>query len=139
MASVIGTASGLVSLGTAACGGVVSLYNLIQSFRHHPKHVRDLIQGLEELQGILQQLTRTVESDIGIDLSAIEIPLQRCINACNEFEQAILEYSSRSSGDPTSFQDWAKLRYMGDDIDGFRRQLSGYQLTIGVALADANL
>ena len=139
MAGVIGTASGLVGLGTAACGGVVSLYKLIQSFRHHPKHVRDLMQGLEELQGILQQLTKTVESDIGIDLSAIELPLQRCINACKEFEQEILKCSSRSSGDRTSFQDWAKLRYMGDNIDGFRRQLSGYQLTIGVALADANL
>lgn len=139
MADVIGTAPGLVGLGTAACGGVVSLCKLIQSFRHHPKQVRDLMQGLEELQGVLQPLAKTVNSDIGIDLSALEIPLRRCINACKEFEQEILKCSSRLSGDRTSFRDWAKLRYMGDDIDGFRRQLSGYQLTIGVALADANL
>ena len=139
MEDVIGTTSGLVGLGTAACGGVVSLYKLIQSYRHHPKHVRDLMQGLEELQGVLQSLTKTAQSDIGIDLSALELPLQRCINACQEFEQEILKCSSPSGGDRTSFRDWAKLSYMGGDIDGFRRQLSGYQLTIGVALADANL
>lgn len=33
-------------------------------------------------------------------------------------------------GSRTSFRDWAKLRYMGDDIDGFRRLLAGYKLTI---------
>lgn len=86
MAAAIGTASGLVGLGTAACGGIVSLYKLIQSFRHHPKHVRDLMQGLEELQGILESLTKTIESDNGIDLSALELPLRRCISACKEFE-----------------------------------------------------
>ncbi|OBT65661.1 hypothetical protein VE03_05525 [Pseudogymnoascus sp. 23342-1-I1] len=106
-------------IGTATFKGVISLYKLIQSFRHHPKH--------------------TVTADIGIDLSALEIPLQRCNNACKEFEQEILKCSSRSGGDRTSFRDWAKLRYMGDDIDGFRRKLSGYQVTICIALADANL
>ena len=139
MADLIGTTSSLVGLGTAACGGIVSLYKLIQSSRHHPKHVRDLMQGLKELQGVLQSLTKTVEADIGIDLSALELPLRRCINAYKEFEQEILQCSSRSGGDRTSFRDWAKPIYMDDDIDGFRRQLSGYQLTIGVALADANL
>ena len=139
MADFIGTASGLVGLGTAAGEGVVSLSKLIQSFRHHPKHVRDLLQGLEELQGVLQSLTNTVQSDIGIDLAALELPLRRCVNVCEEFEQEILKCSSQSGGDRTSFRDWAKLSYMGGDIDGFRRQLSGYQLTIGVALADANL
>jgi hypothetical protein len=28
---------------------------------------------------------------------------------------------------------------MGDDIDGFRRLLAGYKLTINIALTDANL
>ncbi|KFY15503.1 hypothetical protein V491_05656 [Pseudogymnoascus sp. VKM F-3775] len=127
------------AIGTETFKGVISLYKLIQSFRHHPKHVRDLTQGLEDLQGVLRPLTETVSADIGIDLSALEIPLQRCNNACKEFEQEILKCLLRSGGDRTSFRDWAKLRYMGDDIDGFRRQLSGYQLTICVALADANL
>ncbi|KFX99559.1 hypothetical protein O988_03794 [Pseudogymnoascus sp. VKM F-3808] len=126
-------------IGTATFKGVISLYKLIQSFRHHPQQVRDLMQGLEGLQGVLRPLTETVTADIGIDLSALEIPLQRCNNACKEFEQEILKCSSRSGGDRTTFRGWAKLRHMGDGIDGFRRQLSGYQLTICVALADANL
>lgn len=53
MEDVIGTTSGPVGLGTAAYGGVVSLFKLIQSYLHHPKHMRDLMQGLEELQGVL--------------------------------------------------------------------------------------
>lgn len=67
------------------------------------------MQGLEELQGVLRPLTETVSADIGIDLSALEIPLQRCNNACKELEQEILKCSSRSGGDRTSFRDWAKL------------------------------
>ncbi|KAH8751160.1 hypothetical protein BGZ57DRAFT_775119, partial [Hyaloscypha finlandica] len=39
----------------------------------------------------------------------------------------------------TSFRDWAKLRYMGDNIDGFRQLLAGYKSTIIIALTDANL
>ncbi|OBT40153.1 hypothetical protein VE00_09801 [Pseudogymnoascus sp. WSF 3629] len=139
MAEVIGAVAGVEGLCTATFKAVVSLYQLIQSFRRHPQHVRELIQGLEDLQGVLRPLAKTVSSDIGIDLSALEIPLQRCSNACKEFELEILKCTSRSGGDRTSFRDWAKLRYMGDNIDGFRRQLSGYQLTICVALADANL
>ncbi|XP_044715337.1 uncharacterized protein HRG_10916 [Hirsutella rhossiliensis] len=46
---------------------------------------------------------------------------------------------SQSGGTQTTFRGWAKLKYMGDDIDGFRRLLSGYKSTITIALTDANL
>jgi hypothetical protein len=74
-----------------------------------------------------------------VDLSALELPLLRCGNACKEFEQEIIKCSSRSGGSRTSFRDWAKLRYMGDNIDGFRQLLAGYKSTINIALADTNL
>ena len=139
MAEVIGVISGVAGLSTVTCDVVVSLYKLIQSFRHHPKHVRDLLQDLEGLRAVLSPLNRTANANIGIDLEALCILLQRCNDACKEFEQAILDCLSKSGKDRTSFREWAKVRYMGDDIDAFRRQLSGYQLTICVALADANL
>lgn len=39
----------------------------------------------------------------------------------------------------TNFRDWARLKYIGVDIDGFRRLLAGYKATINIALTDVNL
>jgi hypothetical protein len=91
------------------------------------------------LSGVLGPLTDIVNATTDIDLSALDLPLLRCGNACKEFEQEITKCSSRSGGSRTSFRDWAKLTYMGEDIDGFRRLLAGYKLTINIALTDANL
>ncbi|KAL7954775.1 hypothetical protein V8C34DRAFT_317028 [Trichoderma compactum] len=54
-------------------------------------------------------------------------------------ETQIKKVSSRSTGTRTSLRDWAKLQYMGEDMDGFRRLLAGYKMTITIALTDANL
>ncbi|GAM38602.1 hypothetical protein TCE0_033f09454 [Talaromyces pinophilus] len=58
---------------------------------------------------------------------------------CEDFKKIILRCSSTSGTDHKSFRGWAKLTYMGDDIDGFRRPLGSYKLTINLALTDANL
>ncbi|PCG99277.1 Hypothetical protein PENO1_050510 [Penicillium occitanis (nom. inval.)] len=58
---------------------------------------------------------------------------------CEDFKKIILRCSSTSGTDHKSFRGWAKLTYMGDDIDGFRRLLGSYKLTINLALTDANL
>jgi Fungal N-terminal domain of STAND proteins len=139
MAEPIGLASGLLTLATFAFRSGITLYNTIHSFQSHPKCVRDLIEELEALSGVLSSLNETVSATADIDLSALDLPLLRCGNACKEFEQELLKCSSRSGGSQRSFRDWAKLRYMGDDIDGFRRLLAGYKLTICIALTDANL
>jgi Fungal N-terminal domain of STAND proteins len=138
MAEAIGLASGLLTLATFAFQSSITLYNTIHSFQSHPKCVRDLIEELEALSGVLSSLSETVSATTDVDLSTLDLPLLRCGNACKEFEQELLKCSSRSGGS-RSFRDWAKLRYMGDDIDGFRRLLAGYKLTICIALTDANL
>jgi hypothetical protein len=139
MAEPIGLASGLLTLAGFAFQASISLYKTIQSFQFHPKQLRDLKDELEALSGVLNSLTETVSATTDVDLSALDLPLQRCGNACVEFEQEILKCSSRSGGSRTSFRDWAKLRYMGDNIDGFRQLLAGYKSTINIALTDANL
>lgn len=139
MAEPIGIASGLLTLATFAFQSSITLYETVKGFQSHQKRVRDLIEELEALSGVLGPLAEIVNGTTDVDLSALELPLLRCGNACKEFEQVIWKFSSRSSGSRTSFRDWAKLRYMGDDIDGFRRMLAGYQLTINIALTDANL
>ena len=139
MAEPIGIASGLLALSTFAFQSSIKLYNTVKSFQFHPKRVRDLIEELEALTNVLRSLTETVGAITEVDLSALDLPLLRCGNACKEFEQEIMRCSSRSLGARTSFRDWAKLKYMGDDIDGFRQMIAGYKSTIIIALADANL
>jgi hypothetical protein len=139
MAEPIGVASGLLALTTFAFKASVTLYQTLQSYQFHPKQLRDLNEELEALSGVLGSLTETVSATTDVDLSALDLPLRRCGNACKEFEQEIMKCSTRSGGNRTSFRDWAKLRYMGDNIDGFRQLLSGYKSTINIALMDANL
>lgn len=139
MAEPISLASGLLALATFACQSSIALYSTVQSFKVHPKRVRDLEEELKDLSGVLHSLTDTVCATTDIDLSALDLPLLRCGNACKEFEQELLKCSSRSKDGRASFRDWARLRYMGDDIDGFRQLLAGYKSTINIALADANL
>ena len=139
MAEPVGMAAGLLALATFAFQSSITLYNAVKSFQSHLKRVRDLIEELEALNVVLGPLIEILGATTDVDLSALELPLKRCGNSCREFEQEIMKCSSRSGGSRTSFRDWAKLRYMGEDIDGFRRLLAGYKLTVSIALADANL
>ncbi|KAH6719412.1 hypothetical protein BKA61DRAFT_597531 [Leptodontidium sp. MPI-SDFR-AT-0119] len=139
MAEPISLASGLLTLAGFAFQASITLYQTVQSFKFHPKQLRDLKDELEALSGVLNSLTETVSATTDVDLSALDLPLLRCGNACKEFEQEIMSCSSRSGTTRTSFRDWAKLRYMGDNIDGFRQLLAGYKSTIVIALTDANL
>ena len=139
MAEAIGLASGLLALATFAFQSSITLVNTVQSFQNHPKRVRDLQEELEALITVLGSLTETVGATTDVDFSALDLPLLRCGNACKEFEQEIVKCSSQSGGSRTKFREWAKLRYMGDDIDGFRQLVAGYKSTIIIALTDANL
>ncbi|KAL3488200.1 hypothetical protein BJX62DRAFT_212449 [Aspergillus germanicus] len=139
MADPISLTSGLLALATFAFQSSLSLYDMVKSFRSHPIRVRELMEELEALSGVLGPLSDKVRATHDMDLSVLSLPLFRCGNACKEFEHEIMKCASRSSATRTSFRDWAKLKYMGDDIDGFRRVLAAYKLTINIALTDANL
>lgn len=139
MAEPVSLASGLVALATFAFQSSVSLFNTVQSYHSHPKRVRDLTEELETLNGVLDTLRETVNANSDANFATLEYPLLRCGNACKDFEEELKKCSTRSSASRTSFREWAKLKYMGEDIDGFRRMLAGYKSTIIIALNDANL
>lgn len=139
MAEPVGIVSGLLGIATFALQSSVALCNTIRSFQSHPKRVRDLIEELEAFNQVLGPLTEKARANNEVELSALDLPLKRCGNSCKEFEEEIVKCSSRSAGGRKSFRDWAKLRYIGEDIDGFRRLVAGYKLTIIIALTDANL
>ena len=124
---------------TFAFQAATRLHEVVKSFESHQQQVRDLMDELGALSGVLTSLRDTLQVPQLLDISGLRIPLQRCGSACAEFEKEIVRRASHSGDDRTSFRDWAKLRYMCDDIDGFRRLLASYKLTISVALADANL
>ncbi|OKL60273.1 hypothetical protein UA08_04514 [Talaromyces atroroseus] len=139
MAEAVGLASGLLTLASFAFQSSITLYETVKSFNSHPKRVRDLLEELEALIAVLGPVKDMSITPAGTSLPALDLPLKRCGNACKEFEQQLVKCSSRSGGDRKSFRDWARLRYMNDDIDGFRRLLAGYKLTINIALTDATL
>ncbi|KAL7948772.1 hypothetical protein V8C42DRAFT_229349 [Trichoderma barbatum] len=139
MAEVIGIASGLLALGEFAFKSSVALYETISSYQSHQQRVRELAEEASALSGVLGSLVETVKATNDIDLSSLELPLQQCGKACHTFEQQVKKVSSRSTGARASVRDWARLRYMGEDMDGFRRLLASYKMTIMVALTDANL
>lgn len=139
MAEAIGVATGLVSLAAFAGQCSLALYDTLASYHSHQQRVRDLVDEASALADVLRSLADTARADPDLQWPALAIPLKRCARACQEFEQEIKKFSSRSTDKRTSFRDWAKLRYMGEDVDGFRRLLSEYKMTITVALTDVSM
>ncbi|KAF2622113.1 hypothetical protein BU25DRAFT_326195, partial [Macroventuria anomochaeta] len=139
MADPISLASGVLTLVIFAHKSCLTLYTTIQSFKTHPKRVRDLIEELEALISVLESLSDTMRLHTDVDLPALDLPLRRCGSACEEFLQELQKCCSRSGGDRQSFRDWAKLRYMGDNIDDFKDSLAAYKSTINIALTDVQL
>jgi hypothetical protein len=138
MADPISTASGLLALAVFAFKSSQVLYQVVASFQSNQRIVRELREELEALDGVLQALQETA-ADTDADFAMLKLPLLRCGKACQDFEAVIVKCTAHSGGSRTSFRDWAKLRYMGDDIVGFKNMLAGYKSTIAIALGDANM
>ncbi|OJJ07599.1 hypothetical protein ASPVEDRAFT_178335 [Aspergillus versicolor CBS 583.65] len=139
MAEAIGAASGLLTLSTFAFDASIKLYTTVKGYQSHPKQVRDLLDEIQALVDVLGPLTDTISANADVDLSALRFPLRQCGNACSELEKEIKKCLPKPDSGKTSLRGWARLRYMGDDINGFRGLISGYKLTISIALADAHL
>jgi hypothetical protein len=129
----------LLSLAAFASDSSSTLFKLVRSFKAHPTRVRNLLQELEALNHVLTSLSETISATPDLDLSSLDLPLKRCGAACKEFEQELVKCTSRSTGDKSSFRDWAKLRYMGGDVDDFTQSLAGYKSTIIISLTDVSL
>lgn len=138
MAEAIGTASAITTFVTLAFQSSVSLYQTVRSLQSRDKVVRELRNELEDLLGVLQALKESV-GNLDVDLAALEQPLTRCSNACREFNTLIMDCTQHSTEERGSKRDWLKIKYMGEDISGFKNMLAAYKSTITIALAYANL
>jgi Fungal N-terminal domain of STAND proteins len=139
MAEPIGAAPGLLALAAFALQSSGALYQTIKSFQSHQSRVAQLLGELGDLNGVLSALTEVVNGTSELDFSDLKLPLLRCGNACKEFEAEVLKCAKHSGGSRTSFRDWAKLRYMSDDLGDFKESLAAYKSTVNVALTSANL
>ncbi|EPS26182.1 hypothetical protein PDE_01118 [Penicillium oxalicum 114-2] len=143
MAEVVGTASAITTFVTLALQSSIILYQTVQSLQSRDKVIRELRDELRSLQGVLQALEELI-GNFEVDLASLEQPLARCKSACEEFNSLIKRCTSHSTEERSSKKDWLKLRYMGlrymgEDILGFKNMLAGYKSTISIALAYANL
>lgn len=132
--------SGLLFITVSAIKSSSKLYDTIQTFKVHPREVRELLTELDGLNGVLQTLSQTAGIDVDVDISGLKETLRQFSRACEDFEGELLKYSSRSGGDRASFREWASFRYLGSDgIEAFRQLLISYKGTISVAISFANL
>ncbi|KAB8277130.1 hypothetical protein BDV30DRAFT_234930 [Aspergillus minisclerotigenes] len=139
MTEPVSLASGLATLAIFALESTIKLYDTIKGFNSHLRRVRDFVETLEALNDVLGPLANIVSTNNDTNLTALEVPLLRCGEACEYFEKEIRRISSESREKHISYRDWARLRCMGNDMDGFQRLLLGYKLTIDIALIDVNL
>ncbi|KAI2735564.1 hypothetical protein DTO013E5_4669 [Penicillium roqueforti] len=138
MAEVLATAPAIATFATLAFQSSVALHQTVQSLQSRDKMIRELLQELDALQNVLQALAESIGS-LNVDLASLEQPLMRCTNACGEFNTLIKRCTTHSTDQEASRRDWLRLRYMGEDISGFRNMVAGYKSTISIALAYANL
>ncbi|KAJ5219047.1 uncharacterized protein N7498_001146 [Penicillium cinerascens] len=139
MAEVIGISSGVAGLLAFALESSRTLFSTVQSLRNREKAIRDLREALQDLEEVLKILQESINTSPFLNTGIIERPLDRCCKACNDFNTLIMKCSERSTDDHFSIRDWAKLRYMGEDVTGFQNMLCGYKSTITIALAYSNV
>lgn len=138
MADPLSITSGVLTLVVVALKSSKLLYETVRSFQSNSRSVRELKEELESLGIVLESLQESLKNP-DIDLHALERPLTRCSKACHDFQELIETNTKRSGGPKSSFRDWAKLKYLGEDIVGFKNMLAAYKSTITIALGDINM
>ena len=138
MAEAIGLASSLLAIALFTFNSCSTLYQTAKSIQNYPQTILDLITELGDFITVLQNLQKTIE-DHGTDLEELKGPLLSCGNACQDLDVAITKCTLHSSGGKTSFRDWTKMKFRGNDIAAFQDLIARYKSTIMIALCGANL
>ena len=138
MDRAIGLSSGLGSLVSLTVESSTALCGTLKSFQNKETAVRDLRNEAQDLDSVLRTLQETVD-DMTVEVDILRQPLTRCRDACRDFNILIKESTEHSTEERTSIWDWLKLRYMGEDITGFKNMLAGYKSTVIIALVFNNM
>jgi hypothetical protein len=137
MAEAIGIASGLLAIVGFAWKSALSLHVLLKSIQNAPESICDLKDELEVISNVLQSLLETIYDDDDAFMT-LKNPIFRCGRACGEFKILVSKFAADGS-QTSKLKEWAKLRFMGEDIAGFKDTIARYKATISIAIGDANL
>ena len=85
---------------------------------------------LTGLRATLNTIIRRIRATTVVYLSSVRPTLQRCRNACLEFQEVL----DRSGDDQRDFSE-LDLKYLGYDENGFGQLLARYKSIINIALA----
>lgn len=140
MADPLSITGGVIAVGGFALKASIALHELIRSFHSQNKDARALKAEVSDLNGVLGSLLETVASNPTLDFKILELPLQRCGHACEEYRKIVEKCTQHSGGKGRpSVRDWITQKYLQGDINDFRDMLAIYKSTINIALANANL
>jgi hypothetical protein len=126
MASPLST----TALVIAAIQSSKSLYETIERFKDRCKILRRLQNELQDLTTTLDSLIQVNNAETSV-LALLRGTIDRCSQACREFEQSIKVFSEKSK---TGFRDWTKMEFMRGDINEFIDTIAGYKSTILIGL-----
>lgn len=132
--------AGILAVGGFALKSSMALHQTIREFKTQNKDARALKAELGDLTGVLGSLLETVANNPTIDFRSLELPLQRCGHACEDYGK-IIERCIKHSGDGQrpSVRDWLTQKYLQGDINDFKEMLAAHKSTINIALANANM
>lgn len=128
----------IVSLVTLCISSTTALYKTIEGLQSRKQDVRNLKGEVGNLNVVLQAVSKNIE-DTTQEFEVLQVILQHCNQACKDFNETVLNKVRLSNGRFDEFKSWAKIQYLGGDIDNFRKLIGSYKATLTIALADSNL
>ncbi|KAL3433241.1 hypothetical protein BDV09DRAFT_113190 [Aspergillus tetrazonus] len=115
---------------TTAIQSANALKDTVRRVKEHGKELGRLQHEPQDLSETLSILRQVGGIDASV-LADLQRPIERCNQSCQEFEDLINKHSTQST---PGFRDWAKLRFMGGDIDRFINALAVHKSTISIGL-----
>jgi hypothetical protein len=137
MADPLSATAASVQFAGLALNAVIKLYELVQQYKNSSKLIENVTEELRALVTLLQSL-QSLPQDSDVDLTALEVPLQRCSTVCEEF-QVLISSISPEDAKSGKFRGWLKLQSNGQSIKSFQTSLEIWRSTICIALGDINL
>lgn len=134
MAEVVGLASGLLTLTTAAYQTSKALHEAISSFRSQRKAIKDFETDLRSLVAVLDQIRGRVQvAHDDVRLEALRLPTYYCMQTCQEMREMIDACTTHTIDAQRSVQDWLKMQIRGKSYEEMKQRLSSYKSTLSIA------
>ncbi|KAL2820401.1 hypothetical protein BJX63DRAFT_428229 [Aspergillus granulosus] len=135
--SILGVISASSSLGKSAVKSAIAAYELLSRYRDYPETVEHLKTEVYGMKLVLQQVENMPLDDSV--LPELEPILKGCHTACSGLQQVIMKCTARNGGNQPSFQDWAKMEFLGGTISDLKETLKGYKGTIAIIIATISI